>query len=237
VLRLTASDSGGIATVAKAASRRSNRTKPLIAVLLIVVVVLAGLAAYQQEQIAGFAVSSTAFQPCSGLNVWSDYGGNNSLVPVLLMQPNSTAHACVMYQTVWGGDPYYNFSGFKPFSYRLGFGLWSLVPPVCQTTCPPPPSNSFKSQTSPSTVQLTRYTNYVVVTYTISALDNSTGFYGTSLPGYFCGGISLVVGHPASQVNATSVGSTQCPVGPWPEPLNPVSLSVTGMSVTYLDPQ
>jgi hypothetical protein len=222
----------------------------VVAALLVVVVALGAGAGYlvgASTQVARTAstttVTTTLLQPCAGQVVW-DVNSSSSLVPVLLMQPNSTAYACVTYQTWWKG----NASEITNSSLSQFTGLWRFYPftvsnYVCTTqgqagyvSCGPDVSNAFRTSIFPSSVQITEYTNYVTVLYTVTALSNSTGYYSNSVPYEYCTSMPMAVGHPASEVNGSDFGPLMsnfaCPF----VALSPVSVSVSGIGVVYLKP-
>jgi len=217
----------------------------MVAVLLAVLVVagtgtgyLIGMRSSRATQTA--VVTSTEVQSCAGLVVWT-VNGSSSFVPVLLMQPNTTAYACVTYQTWWKGSPYYNFTG----SYVGPSGSYQISPfdvsnEQCTKipngeSCSPDVSHSFRISAFPTSTNLTVYTDYVTVLYAITSLGNSTGYYSNSVPYEYCNSMPLAVGHPASDVNASDFGQLlphSCPL----LRMSPVSVSVSGMGVTYLKP-
>ena len=161
------------------------------------------------------------------------------------MQPSTTAYICVTYQTGWKGDPNYNFSVYltSPFVkyhfYPFDVSNERCIESGSGTSCSPNVSNAFEVSAFPATVNLTANINYVVVLYTVTALANSTGYYSNG-PAFACGfGFPLAVGHPASDVNSSDFGQSQVPPVQCPgfiggPLLSPVSVSVSGMDVTYL---
>ena len=187
------------------------------------------------------STTSTAVQPC-GDRVGEP---NRSPLPVLLMQPSTTAYICVTYQTGWKGDPNYNFSVYlsSPFVqyhfYPFDVSNEQCIESGSGTACSPDVSNAFRVTAFPTTVYLTALTDYVVVLYAITALANSTGYYSNG-PSFACGfWFPLAVGHPASDVNSSDFGQSQVPPVQCPgfiggPLLSPVSVSVSGMGVTYL---
>lgn len=240
---LSATTMGGSQGGARHLSLWNGRwTKPLIASLLIVVVILSGVAIYQEETGAMTIYRTTTVSvpvPCAGQVVWSS-SSNSSEVPVLLMQPNTTAYACVTYQTYWMGNPGYNFTGgfgvpsgtytFHPFgvsneSCTKGYGCYPVV------------SNSFEVNVVPTSIQMNVYTNYVTVIYTVRALANSTGYYSNSVPYMACSSMPIAVGHPAESVNSSDFGPIISPpsCGIF-QPMYPVLVSISGMNATYLRP-
>ena len=215
-------------------------TKPLIGSLLIVVIILSGVTIYQEET-RPMTIYHTATVsipvPCAGQVVWSS-NSNSTEVPVLLMQPNTTAYACVTYQTYWKGDPAYNFTGgFGVPSGTFAFPPFDVSNESCTDVfgCYPNVSYSFEVSVAPSSVQLNVYTNYVSVIYTVTALANSTGYYSNSVPYLVCSSMPLAVGHSAASVNSSDFGPIVSPpsCGIF-QPMYPVLVSVNGMAVTYL---
>jgi len=238
VLTLTSEGKGG----SGAHSRLSQPawTKALVAVLLVAVVLLAGVVVHQQETMSPRGTTAVAPpQPCPGVLAWS-IDSNQSTTPVLLMQPNTTADACVTYQTWWQGNPNYNFTG----SLGRPAGTWVFYPfSVANEQCSPSPygcgpiiSHAFRISVSPASVNYSVFTDYVTVLYTITALANSTGYYSNSVPYYACSSMPLAVGHSSSEINASDFGpfiSGSCGIQ---LPLYPVSVSVVGMAVTGIKP-
>ena len=212
----------------------------MVAVLLVAVVFLAGVVAYQQETMSPRGTTIVAPpQPCPGVLAWSS-GSNQSTTPVLLMQPNTTADACITYQTWWQGNPNYNFTG----SLGRPSGTWVFYPfSGANERCSPSPigcgpvvSNAFRISVSPASVNYSVFTDYVTVLYTITALANSTGYYSNSVPYQTCSSMPLAVGHPASEINASDFGPLIYGSCGLLLPLYPVSVSVVGMTVTEIKP-
>ena len=213
------------------------------AVFLIIVVVagagagyLLGVSSHTTQTTASTA--STAVQPC-GDRVAPP---NSSPRPVLIMQPNATAYLCVTYQTGWKGDPSYNFSAYGPGGPFVQYHFYPFE--VSNEFCGPSGCggigfNSFVVRVVPTTVNLTARTNFVVVLYTVTALANSTGYYSNG-PAFACDyGFPMVVGHSASDVNASDFGpfiAVQCALELGGPLLSPVSVSASGMGVAYLKP-
>ena len=215
-------------------------TKALVAVLLIAVVLLAGVVVYQQETMPPRGTTVvTSPQPCPGVLAWSS-GSNQSTTPVLLMQPNTTAVACITYQTWWQGNPNYNFTG----AGGRPSGTWVFYPfSVANEKCSPSPigcrpvvSNAFRISVSPASVNYSVFTDYVTVLYTITAFANSTGYYGYSVPFGTCAAMPLVVGHSASEINDSVFGPLFYGTCGLLLPFYPVSVSVVGMTVKEIKP-
>jgi hypothetical protein len=159
-------------------------------------------------------------------------------VPVLLMQPGSTAYVCVTYQSSWKGNvtqfPGYGVPNVNYSKFIAGFMLvvYKYEPGISD----PIFSHDFITSAYPSSIHFGNTTNYVNIFYTITALDNSTGFYDHSAQ-YACdAGLPLAVGYKASQVNASdfapiSIGHLYC--GPFLY-FQPVSVSIIGMNYTII---
>ena len=186
----------------------------------------------------GRTVSTTTalLQPCAGQVVWN-LNSSSSTVPVLLMQPNSTAIACVTYQTWWKGNPseITNSSPSQPTGPYQFYPFLVSNEACTANGCGPIVSNAFMVGVFPTSVQLTEYTNYVEVLYIITALGNSTGYYSNSVPFEACSSMPMAVGHPASDLNGSDFGPLITPICPLLQ-LTPVSVSVSGMGVVYLKP-
>lgn len=238
---------------------RTSWTKPLLAVILVVAVLLAGFSVYQEQRVTKQAASTTTPPSCPGKVIWNTQTPA-SAVPILSMQPNSTATACIIYQTLWqgnasavedlsetavNGNTSTTFRIFSPFEWKTSFSIdqWGCVPvincPLCVCTFAYLGRNNFAVQASPSSVNVTAPTDYIRVMYTITALSNSTGYYHDSLP-YSSVPLEcpesmwLVVGQPPASRTPPDWGSAGgCPEGY--TDLNPVVISVSavGMNVTY----
>jgi hypothetical protein len=209
---------------------------------LLVVAILAGAAAgcfigtNFPRAVQTTTITSTMVQPCADQAVWN-VNSTSSLVPVLLMKPNTTAYACVTYQTWWKGNPNYNFTGSGwPFG-TFQFYSFDVANEQCTSAngCNPSVSHAFRISVFPTSVNLTVFTDYVSVLYTITSLSNSTGYYSNSVPYGYCTSMPMAVGHPASDVNGSDFGPLLYPncLGP---SLSPISVSVSGMEVIYLKP-
>ena len=196
---------------------------------------------------------STMVSPCSSSasqQVWADTGAyaspSSGSVPVLLMDPGSTAYVCVTYQTTWQG----NATIFRRVANST-FGLSNLADVIVnstfllslgsddctwnsnETSCTRISSNSFRIDAVPNSITPAPQTDNVTVLYVITALSNSTGFYYGPVPIGYCGGTPLAVGYTRAQVNASDFGPfivLECPVMAYA----PISVSVIGMNVTHL---
>ncbi len=219
------------------------RDETAIFLLIVLVITSAGAGYYigtsSPRPVQTTTLTSSVIQPCAGQVVWS-VNSSSSLVPVLLMQPSTTAYACVTYQTWWKGNPDYNFTGSGQPSGIHQFYPFFVTNEECTTSgnqvaCSPDVSHSFRVSAFPTAVNLTIYTDYVTVLYTITSLDNSTGYYSNSVPYQYCYSMPMAVGHSASDVNGSDFGPLlphSCPF----LPLSPVSVAVSGMGVVYLKP-
>ncbi len=179
--------------------------------------------------------TETQIEPCNGQLVWS-VNSNLTGVPVLLMQPNSTAYVCVTYQSSWHGDPAsFPSQPFANDTYRFGLTITKeqCTTAAGVTACTGTASHSFVISAFPSSIKPTGSTNFISVLYTITALGNSTGFYDDSAPFEYCEGMPMAVGYAASQVNASDFAPRiihPCAIQFFP----PYSVSVTGMSFAYI---
>ena len=240
---------------------RTSWATPLLAVLLVVAIILAGFSVYQEQQVTEQAGVVTALPSCPGKLIWNTQA-SASAVLILSMEPNSTAIACVIYQTPWRGNvsaieglygsglvdnTSTTFKLFSPFEWKTGFSIgdWTCVqvpnalPGICENEYK---TSNFAVEASPTSVNVTASTDYVRVMYTITALSNSTGYYGnilpySSVPLQCLETVWLVVGQPPAAQEPSGWGSTgSCPIGGLG--FNPVavSLSAVGMGVTYSYP-
>jgi hypothetical protein len=208
-----------------------NHARLAAAVVVAVVVIGAAIIASSYLRTTG---------PCSD-QVWSasiSYG--DSIAPVLLMRPDSTAHICVTYQSVWKGNAsqYTNQdSGYATYQFSLlilSYRCLSGATAGCTGGWVPTFNHSFGISATPSSIHPTSSTNYVTITYTVTASSNSTGFYDSSAPYNGCDFMPMAVGYAASQVNASDFGGFFLPL-PCPfSPFWPSSVSVGGMNVTYI---
>ncbi|MDG6909914.1 MAG: hypothetical protein JRN08_06055 [Nitrososphaerota archaeon] len=209
-----------------------------VAVLLIALVVAGASTGYwfgvnSRKTQTTTSTTSSAVQPCGDSVVQPS---DTHMIPVLLMQPGTTAYACVTYQTYWKGDPLYDWAASpgRPFG-PYQFYPFDVANEQCASNgCWPDVSNAFEVSVLPATVNLTAYSDYVVVLYTITALANSTGYYSNSVPYFTFDSLPMAVGHAASDVSGSDFGPLINPVGLL-LPMHPVSLSVSGMGVIYLE--
>ena len=166
-------------------------------------------------------------------------------VPVLLMNASSTGYVCVVFQTAWQGNETLYSSSYSNDYPLFGNGTYQFysytpIQNVCTTansslSCTQAMSQSFEVTVLPSSVKLTPALNYVTAIFSITASDNSTGFYDEWAPWTGCVGMPLAVGYSASQVSASDfhIVYPTCPV----QLLVPVAEYVTGMGFTYVDSQ
>jgi hypothetical protein len=181
-------------------------------------------------------ISSGLAQVCSE-QVWNtNSSSTNADLPVLLMQPQSTAYVCVTYQSLWQG----NASQYRNESFASGpyqFGLY-MTKEHCTTTATKTSctgstfSNSFIIS-APVSFQPSAATDYVTVAFTVSSLSNSTGFYDGSAPFGDCSAMPMAVGYTASQVAASDFAPRVVPSCAI-QAFSPSSVSVGGMNVTYI---
>ena len=159
---------------------------------------------------------------------------NDTIVePVLLMNPGSSAVACVTYDTAWvQNSSIYNRPSF------LSERSWNFSLPVTYNSCSEAGcykasvSHSFATTANPPAVRLTEGLHYVTVVYEITALANSTGFYEYSVPWGLCDGFRLAVGYLPSEVNATDFenmnGFQTCP----DQPVSVFGTTIAGFNST-----
>jgi len=171
------------------------------------------------------------------LEVWGPaYGWENSslvvpVIPVLLMQPNTTGYICVTYQSVSGSSP----ANANPLN-----GVWDVRyskcnANVCVTNVE---SHSFvvgKSVLNSSLPFVSNATvRYVSVIYSLTALGNSTGFYEHSAPLGYCNQMPLAVGRSASQLSASDFPDfymSDCIMSQYA----PIEVGVIGMQVANVE--
>ena len=234
-------------------SIRAPHLNTILAGLVVVLIILASASAIEYNQIQGLdsriqsdqtstvTVTTTTglIQPCSD-QVWSaNSSSTNADIPVLLMQPESTAFICVTYQSAWRGNPstYQNLSlVFQSYQFGLSISREQCVTSGGGTACTQNISHSFIISAIPSSIELSGTTDYVTVIYTVNSLSGSTGFYDNSAPYEYCGAMPMAVGYAATQVNAsdfpdyTFPASIPCAFSAF----TPASVSVGGMNATYI---
>lgn len=225
---------------------RPTRNFPHLAVAIVVAGVVIGAGIFATSYLgmvvtvtrtSTTTLTSTALiQPCSD-KVWStNSSSTNFNVPVLLMQPESTAFICVTYQSIWEGNSsqYQSlFSGIGSYQFGLSISKEQCATSGGTTSCTANISHSFMVSASPNSIQVSGITDYATVIYTVNSLSNSTGFYDNSAP-YLASCISMpmAVGFAASQVNASDFAPRVIPGCPI-QMFSPSSVSVGGMNVTY----
>jgi hypothetical protein len=152
------------------------------------------------------------------------------LVPVLLMQPNTTGYICVTYQST-GDDPLVYGSPINYFHISRG---------DCNVNgaCSFRPSYSFKigitilNSTLPFVGNATFH--YESVMYSVTALSNSTGFYSQAAPFEYCNDMPLAVGYSASQLNASDFPGFSNLLMCMRMSYQPIAVGVIGMQVTHV---
>jgi hypothetical protein len=181
-------------------------------------------------------IASGLAQVCSE-QVWNtNSSSTNAELPVLLMQPQSTAYVCVTYQSEWQGNATQHRNGpFANGTYQFALHITNehCTTSATETSCAGATfSNSFIIS-APFSFQPSAATDYVTVAFTISSLGNSTGFYDGSAPFDGCNAMPMAVGYSASQVNASDFAprvTPSCLI----QAFSPSSVSVGGMNVTYI---
>ncbi|MFY3740232.1 MAG: hypothetical protein HMLIMOIP_000661 [Candidatus Nitrosomirales archaeon] len=157
-----------------------------------------------------YMVAKGAFKIMSG-NQISQYAPSNvkcdgKLIPprddkngitILLMQPNSTATACVTYEFVSDWLIYPN-----KYLYPEGVARFSLGIGKFNKDTPP---DLFGMSAIPNKLNVTGATNGTkfTVLYKIYATPDSKGFYDYSVRAGLCNHYPLAVGYAASQVHAS----------------------------------
>lgn len=137
----------------------------------------------------------------------------------LALQSGSTATVCVRY------------SGTQ---YSRDLGTTTLQPSVyvetCSqlagggTSCQGTPTNLIAVSSSPQSIQISNKTN-TIVAYSISASENSKGFYMLGIPDN-CPPILLAVGYQPNQLTASDFPG----IGPIPCPAPFVQVEIVGIS-------
>lgn len=184
----------------------------------------------------------TQDEPCVGgklvWNVNSTLGVTTPLYnPVLLMERESTAYVCVVYQSYWKGDPSKFLSQIYPSGFNYSMLSASFFLGVFyRTTESPAYVHNFIISASPSSIHFSNRTDFVDVMFTITALGNSTGFYDGSAPLGCDGYMPLAVGYTSSQVNAsdfTPPPLAQVSCGPLVD-FQPYSVTIADMNFTVV---
>ncbi len=142
------------------------------------------------------------------------YKNGTTTIPVLLMQPNSTATVCVTYQILsdWATLPDKEDLGKLYPGGIAHFGL-GIGRNECKyydesyygCSYKPTPPDLFRITAIPNMLNITGATNGTkfTVIYKIYATPNSKGFYDHSVPADGCESYPLAVGYAASQVKAS----------------------------------
>jgi len=136
-----------------------------------------------------------------------DYNGT---IPVLLMQPNSTATVCVTYQFLFDWASYPNKDVYPEGIAHFGLGIgrneckyYDESYYTCSYKDTPP--DLFRVIAIPNQLNVTSATNSsnFTIIYKIYAAPNSKGFYDYSVPKGYCGSYHLAVGYTGAQVKAS----------------------------------
>ncbi len=220
-------------------------TRIAIAVVVAAVVIGAGIVASMYLAATATSTGTVTVGPslarlCNE-QVWSAGSSqSNGEVPVLLMQPLSTAYVCVTYQSEWQGSANqyhseYTSGGTDQLGLYMSPGHCMMVAVGSNgesVSCAAGAPNPFMTS-GPFSFQPSAATDYVTVVFTVSSLGNSTGFYDYA-PSNSCGSMPMAVGYTASQLNASDFGPRVQPQGCMPLALEPSSVSVGGMSVAHV---
>ncbi len=126
-----------------------------------------------------------------------NYKNDTATIPVLLMQPNSTATVCVTYQILLDWATYPNkdvyTKGIAHFALTIGRNGKHAPPDLFRVTAIPNMLN---------VTDATNHSNFTIL-YKIYATPNSKGFYDYSVPAFPCESYPLAVGYAATQVHAS----------------------------------
>ena len=144
-------------------------------------------------------------------------------IPAFVMGTGSTMELCLEYTNAVPSIPHL----LTPTIAAL---QWASCYPTCNS-----PARNFTTNASPVSILFSQGES-IVVEYTISAGENSTGFVGLS-EGYYleCASIPVAVGYPSSQVNASDFPGYGSIVGGCPgSPVEAQIIGYTGGSVVYL---
>lgn len=133
--------------------------------------------------------------PCYGIPVSSRDSRTNE-IPVLLMQPNSTAKICVEYyfDSDWNSYPnkeIYPYGILETCCF-ISNAKYSTEPSSRVTVMADPPLFNVTGVHSGTKIS---------VVYTIRTGSNSTGFYDNSVPYGSCMSYPMAIGYAASQVD------------------------------------
>ncbi len=130
-------------------------------------------------------------------------------IPVLLMQPNSTATVCVTYQILsdWASYPNKDLYPEGIAQFALGIARNECKGNQESYSCSykPTPPDLFRITAIPNVLNVTGATNGTnfTIMYKIYATPNSKGFYDYSVPEGYCGSYHMAVGYAAPQVKAS----------------------------------
>jgi hypothetical protein len=160
-----------------------------------------------------------------------------SKIPVLLLQPGSTAVVCVTYEASWI-RPNVNYTNIQSAFFPNGtYGF--PAPQITNTvgiencTCTTDTvSHSFLIKAEPTSITPAINATTVTIMYTITPMSNATGFYDGFYP---ASGILIAVGHDQSQIAPSDFpyAGQDRPGGPI-RAYYPMSVSMTGAGVTYI---
>ncbi len=181
---------------------------------------------------------TTGYGVCSGTSVeFQAIPVNFIHMPVLLMRPNTAAVVCITYRDGWNGNSS-EFSYWPDSFQNSPFFFPTLISKAtCTSTaqysgCFYNDSHSFNVVAYPNPIRPEASVAEVTVAYSVFALPNATGFYDHTFV-YACESPRLAVGYSASQVNSSDFATIivhSC----FNAPYVPVSLTVSGMNVTYV---
>jgi hypothetical protein len=151
--------------------------------------------------------------------------------PVLAMQTPSTAYACVTYQPVLTGPPPQN-SAFYNRPITFGFHLF-VCQKVGQTGIGCSPSQALSGGAFPSQITFTNSTSAFTVVYNVTSMIGSAGFYDSA--GDLFWGYPLAAGYETPQLNASDFHILLSLHTTAYEPIRAASVTVIGMSWTYVE--
>ncbi len=138
-------------------------------------------------------VSALSNVKCDGKLV-PEINSKNATIPILLMQPNSTATVCVTYQILSDWATYPNKDVYPEGIQHFGLGISRYGKDT--------PPDLFRVKAIPTMVNFSGATNgsNFTIIYKIYAAPNSKGFYDYSVPMGLCSSYALAVGYAATQV-------------------------------------
>jgi hypothetical protein len=210
-----------------------------ISILVVATIVVAG-ATYLASNSQNGATSLQAQPSCANASPISySYPTPANKLPVILLQPGSTVEICVTYQASWI-RPNVTYADIQ--SAFFPNGVYSLPTPqitntvaikncTCTTSMV---SHSFIIKTDPTSITPTINTTTVTVMYTITPMNNATGFYDGFGP---ADNVLIAVGPIQSQITPSDFpfARQQHPSGPI-RAYYPLAVSLTGANVTYISP-